>query len=142
MRPLEVEPASEGDLEAIWRIFQARPGAWRPEWRMHPGSSLVVVRDRQAGEVCAFAIVRSDFEAREYTVDALECERGVDRATVRGICALRVFGEWFERWVRSHGGGEIYSCVGADNRTHEQALLKSGYADRVHILSKRIEGGV
>lgn len=139
-RGLTVDEATDADLPRIYEIFEQRPGAWTPKWQVFPGSAIVVVRDRAAGEIAAFAILRQDLERREFTVDALECERGEERATVRGICALRVFGEWLESYVRANGGGEIFSCVGADNRTHEQALRKVGYEDRVHILSKRIEG--
>lgn len=141
LKRLAVEPATEADLPAVYRIFEGRPGAWRPGFQVFAGSSLLVVREGEAA-VCAFAIVRADYEQRQYTVDALECERNERGATVRGICALQVFGAWFERFVAGHGGGDIFSCVGADNRVHEQALLKSGYSDRVHVLSKRIEGGV
>lgn len=106
-------------------------------WAPQPGSSLLVVRD--GTEVVAFAIVRMDLDNRLFVVDNAECEREGDHATIRGYRALSTFIEWFEAKVAAYGGGEIISCVGADNRVHEEAQKKRGYVDRVHMLSKRID---
>lgn len=136
MAALIVDMGRPEDEEAIWAIFTARPEALRPTWRTYPGSSLVVVRD--GVEVVAFAILRIDLDQAEFLVDNLECERVDDHATRRGVRALKLFGEWIEARVASYGGGRIISCVGADNRSHEEALKKVGYVDRVHLLDKQI----